>query len=124
MNNNKAIVQPKQVKRGEIYFADLGETIGSEQAGHRPVLVVQNKYGNKYSPTVVIVSVTSQISKAKIPTHVEIGTKHGMLYDSVILFEQIRTIDKSRLKRKITELNDDMMVQVNEALELSIGLLI
>ncbi|NLM03424.1 MAG: type II toxin-antitoxin system PemK/MazF family toxin [Clostridiales bacterium] len=111
------------VKRGEIYYADLSPVIGSEQGGVRPVLVVQNDIGNKYSPTIIITAITSQIYKAKLPTHVEISAlEHGLTKDSVILLEQLRTIDKKRLSEKIGFLNDEMMQKVDEALSISLGL--
>lgn len=112
------------IKRGDIYFADLSPVIGSEQGGLRPVLVLQNDIGNKYSPTVIISAITSQINKAKLPTHVEIGALgHGLNKDSVVLLEQIRTIDKQRLKEKIGHADENVMVKVNEALSVSFGLI-
>ena len=111
------------VKRGDVFFADLSPVIGSEQGGTRPVLVIQNDIGNRFSPTVIIVAITSQIQKAKLPTHVEINAKkYGFERDSVILLEQLRTIDKSRLTDKITQLDDVLMEEVDEALEISLGL--
>jgi len=111
------------VKRGDIYYANLSPVVGSEQGGHRPVLVIQNDVGNKYSPTVIVVAITSQISKAKLPTHVEINAKQCNLdKDSVILLEQMRTIDKRRLKEKITHLSEEMMTKVDEAVRISLGL--
>ena len=92
------------VKRGEIYFADLSPVVGSEQGGVRPVLVIQNDIGNKYSPTVIAAAITSQLSKTKLPTHIEIEQTSGLPKNSVVLLEQIRTIDKRRLKEKICEL--------------------
>lgn len=112
------------VKRGEVYYADLNPVVGSEQGGIRPVLVIQNDIGNKYSPTVIIAAITSKIKKAKLPTHVEIEADESNLKcDSVILLEQIRTIDKRRLKRKVTFLNDDIVSRVDEALKISVGLI-
>ncbi|PTM53302.1 mRNA interferase MazF [Desmospora activa DSM 45169] len=112
------------VKRGDVYFADLSPVVGSEQGGVRPVLVIQNNIGNRFSPTVIIAAITAQIQKAKLPTHVEIDAKsYGFDRDSVILLEQIRTIDKQRLTDKITHLDDEMMVRVNEALNISLGLI-
>ena len=97
------------VKRGDVYFADLSPVVGSEQGGVRPVLVIQNNIGNRFSPTVIIAAITAQIQKAKLPTHVEIDAKrYGFERDSVILLEQIRTIDKQRLTDKITHLDDEM----------------
>lgn len=111
------------VRRGDVYYADLNPVIGSEQGGVRPVLVVQNDVGNKYSPTVIIAAITSQIDKAKLPTHVELAHEDfGLEKDSVILLEQLRTIDKRRLKEKITFLDQDIMVKVDEALKISLGL--
>ena len=111
------------IKRGDIYYADLSPVIGSEQGGVRPVLVVQNDIGDKYSPTVIAAAITSQINKAKLPTHIEISAQeYGLLKDSVILMEQIRTIDKKRLREKIGHLDDELMNRVNEALTISFGL--
>jgi len=111
------------IKRGDIYYADLSPVIGSEQGGVRPVLVVQNDIGNKYSPTVIAAAITSQINKAKLPTHIEISAQdYGLQKDSVILLEQIRTIDKKRLREKIGHLDDELMDKVNEALSISFGL--
>lgn len=111
------------IKRGEIYLADLSPVVGSEQGGQRPVLIVQNDIGNKYSPTVIVVAITAQITKSKLPTHVELPAKgNGLNKDSVILGEQIRTIDKKRLMQQIGTLNDDMMEKVNEALAISLDL--
>lgn len=110
------------VKRGELYFADLSPVVGSEQGGVRPVLVVQNDIGNKYSPTVIAAAITSKLNKAKLPTHIELsGKEYGLEKDSVILLEQIRTIDKTRLKEKIGELNSVKMNQVNRAMMISLG---
>ena len=111
------------VKRGDIYYADLSPVIGSEQGGVRPVLIVQNDIGNKYSPTVIAAAITSQINKAKLPTHIEISANEfGLLKDSVILLEQIRTIDKKRLKEKIGKLDDALIAKVDEALGISFGI--
>ena len=111
----------EDIKRGELYYADLSPVVGSEQGGVRPVLVVQNDIGNKYSPTVIVAAITSQINKAKIPTHIELGTTFGLSKDSVLLLEQIRTLDKQRLKEKIGVLSDDYMVKVNSALLICLG---
>ncbi|MFE8703028.1 type II toxin-antitoxin system endoribonuclease NdoA [Cytobacillus sp. FJAT-54145] len=112
------------VKRGDVYFADLSPVVGSEQGGVRPVLVIQNDIGNRFSPTVIVAAITAQIQKAKLPTHVEIDAKkYGFERDSVILLEQIRTIDKQRLTDKITHLDDEMMEKVDEALQISLGLI-
>lgn len=110
------------VKRGELYYADLSPVVGSEQGGVRPVLIVQNNVGNKYSPTIIAAAVTSQLGKAKLPTHIELPAgKFGLPKDSVVLLEQIRTLDKKRLKEKIGELPFNMMTKVNEALLVSLG---
>jgi mRNA interferase MazF len=112
-----------QIKRGDIYYADLSPVIGSEQGGIRPVLIVQNNVGNKYSPTVIAAAITSQINKAKLPTHIEIRAEdYGLSKDSVILLEQIRTIDKKRLREKIGHLDAKNMHKVNDAIEISFGL--
>ena len=112
------------VKRGDVYFADLSPVVGSEQGGFRPVLIVQNDIGNRFSPTVIVAAITAQIQKAKLPTHVEIDAKtYGLDRDSVILLEQIRTIDKQRLTDKITHLDDELMLRVNDALLISLGLI-
>jgi mRNA interferase MazF len=112
------------VKRGDVYFADLSPVVGSEQGGVRPVLVIQNDIGNRFSPTVIIAAITAQIQKAKLPTHVEIDAKrYGFERDSVILLEQIRTIDKQRLTDKITHLDEEMMDKVDYALQVSLGLI-
>ena len=111
------------VKRGDVFYADLSPVVGSEQGGVRPVLIIQNDIGNKDSPTVIIAAVTSQINKAKLPTHIEIsGDEYGLNKDSVILAEQVRTIDKKRLKEKIGHLDENLMEKVNEALQISFGL--
>ena len=112
------------VKRGELYYADLSPVVGSEQGGIRPVLVVQNDIGNKYSPTVIAAAITSKLNKAKLPTHIELSSKeYGLEKDSVVLLEQIRTIDKSRLKEKIGELSSTKMSQVNRAMLISLGVI-
>ena len=111
------------IKRGDIYFADLSPVIGSEQGGLRPVLVIQNDTGNKYSPTVITAAITSQTNKTKLPTHIELYTeKFGLAKNSIILLEQIRTIDKRRLKKKMGSLDDDSMEKVNAAISISFGL--
>ena len=111
------------VKRGDIFYADLSPVIGSEQGGVRPVLIVQNDIGNKYSPTVIVVAITSQINKAKLPTHLEISAKEfGLAKDSVVLLEQIRTLDKQRLKDKIGKCRPRFMEKVDKALYISLGL--
>ena len=111
------------VKKGDLYFADLSPVVGSEQGGVRPVLVVQNDVGNKYSPTIIVAAVTSQTGKAKLPTHIEIdASAYGIEKDSVILLEQLRTIDKRRLKDKVCHLDSAMLDKVNHALEISLEL--
>jgi mRNA interferase MazF len=112
------------IKRGELYYADLSPVVGSEQGGVRPVLVVQNDVGNRYSPTVIAAAVTSQINKAKLPTHIELSAvDYGLSKDSVVLLEQIRTLDKKRLKERIGELPTSTMERVNTALLISLGFL-
>jgi mRNA interferase MazF len=112
------------VKRGELYYADLSPVIGSEQGGVRPVLVLQNDVGNKYSPTVIVAAITSQINKAKLPTHIELDAQtYGLPKDSVVLLEQIRTIDKRRLQERIGSLNTLVMNEVNNAMLISLGYL-
>jgi len=111
------------VKRGDIFYADLSPVIGSEQGGVRPVLIVQNDVGNRYSPTVICAAITSQINKAKLPTHIEIDSQqYTLVKDSVILLEQIRTVDKKRLREKICRLDDGVMRKVDKALLISFGL--
>ena len=111
------------VRRGDIYYADLSPVIGSEQGGLRPVLIVQNDVGNKYSPTVIAAAITSRTSKSKLPTHIEVyADEYGLAKDSVILLEQIRTIDKARLKEKMGHLDDNVMDRVNNAITVSFGL--
>ena len=112
------------IKRGDMFYADLSPVVGSEQGGVRPVLIIQNDVGNKHSPTVIAAAITSQTGKNKLPTHIEIGSQNnGLKADSVVLTEQIRTIDKSRLKEKIGHISDENLIKkINSALELSIGL--
>ena len=115
-------MEKQEIKRGEIYFADLSPVVGSEQGGVRPVLIVQNNVGNKYSPTVIVAAITSQINKAKIPTHVEVSAlEYNLPKDSVVLLEQIRTIDKRRLKEKLSSLDEAKMKKVNIAMLISLG---
>ena len=109
------------IKRGEIYYADLSPVVGSEQGGVRPVLIVQNDVGNKYSPTVIAAAITSKLNKAKLPTHVELSESSGLERQSVLLLEQLRTIDKARLLGRIGEVNPDTMRKVNNALMISLG---
>ncbi|NLT39509.1 MAG: type II toxin-antitoxin system PemK/MazF family toxin [Clostridiales bacterium] len=111
------------VKRGDVYYADLSPVVGSEQGGTRPVLIVQNDTGNRHSPTVIAAAITSQINKAKLPTHIELsGRSCGLSKDSVILLEQIRTIDKRRLKERMGKLDPDLMDRVDDAIAVSFGL--
>ena len=111
------------VRRGEIYYADLSPVVGSEQGGMRPVLIVQNDVGNRYSPTVIAAAITSQQNKAKLPTHIEISARSvGLTKNSVVLLEQIRTLDKRRLKEKMGALDTQMMRQVDDAIAVSFGL--
>lgn len=112
------------IRRGEIYYADLRPVVGSEQGGVRPVLVVQNDIGNLYSPTVIVAAITSQIDKSRLPTHVELrAEKFGLEKDSVVLLEQIRTLDKRRLKDKVGALDAEKMTNVDEALAISLGVI-
>jgi len=111
------------IKRGDVFFADLSPVRGSEQGGQRPVLIIQNNIGNKYSPTVIVAAITAKIAKAKLPTHVEVGASQvGLLKDSVVLLEQVRTIDKTRLIQKLGQLETDVMSRVDKALVISLGL--
>ena len=111
------------MKRGDIFYADLRPVIGSEQGGIRPVLIIQNDVGNRHSPTVICAAITSKMNKAKLPTHIELSaSKYDMDKDSVILLEQLRTIDKKRLKDRICHLDGDIMQKVNRALEISLEL--
>ncbi len=111
------------IRRGDIYYADLRPVIGSEQGGVRPVLIIQNNVGNRHSPTVICAAITSRMNKAKLPTHVELDTrKCDMVKDSVILLEQLRTIDKQRLKEKICHIDDDLLKKVDCALKVSLEL--
>lgn len=111
------------IKRGDIFYADLRPVVGSEQGGVRPVLIIQNDTGNRHSPTVICAAITSKMNKAKLPTHVELNAeKYGIVKDSVILLEQVRTIDKSRLKEKVCHLDEDIMFRIDEALLVSFSL--
>ena len=114
MNNN--------VRRGDIYYADLSPVVGSEQGGVRPVLIVQNDVGNRYSPTVIAAAITSQTGKARLPTHIEVHADSGLAKSSIVLLEQIRTLDKRRLKDRMGHLDDETMTLVNDALSVSFGL--
>ncbi|MBR5136624.1 MAG: type II toxin-antitoxin system PemK/MazF family toxin [Clostridia bacterium] len=112
------------VQRGDIFYADLSPVVGSEQGGIRPVLIIQNDTGNKFSPTVIAAAITSQMNKAKLPTHIEIGAlEYGLQKDSVILTEQIRTLDKSRLRDKVGHVDNLLMYRVDRALTVSFGLI-
>ena len=116
------------VKRGDIFYADLSPVIGSEQGGMRPVLIVQNDVGNKYSPTVIAAAITSRTGKTKLPTHIDVHcsaqnvSDYGLAKDSVILLEQVRTLDKRRLKEKMGHLDEGLMTEVNNAIAVSFGL--
>ena len=110
------------IKRGDIFYADLSPVIGSEQGGVRPVLIVQNDIGNKYSPTVIAAAITSQVGKSRLPTHIDIHATSGLSKDSVVLLEQVRTLDKKRLKEKAGHLDDASMTRVNNAIAVSFGL--
>jgi mRNA interferase MazF len=111
------------VKRGDIYYADLSPVVGSEQGGVRPVLIVQNDVGNRYSPTVIAAAITSQRDKSKLPTHIQVNAARcGLAKDSIVLLEQIRTIDKQRLKERMGKLDESSMGRVDEALSVSFGL--
>jgi len=114
-----------EIKRGEIYYADLSPVIGSEQGGVRPVLIIQNDIGNKFGPTIIAAAITSQLSKAKIPTHVTIpADRFGLSKQSVALLEQVRTLDKKRLQEKIGSLDKTLVEEVNKALLISLGLVV
>ncbi len=111
------------VKRGEIYYADLSPVVGSEQGGMRPVLIVQNDVGNRYSPTVIAAAITSQINKARLPTHIELAANSfGLSKDSVVLLEQIRTIDKRRLREKMGTVDGSLMNRIDNAIAVSFGI--
>ncbi len=111
------------VRRGDIYYADLSPVVGSEQGGMRPVLIIQNDVGNRYSPTVIAAAITSRMGKTRLPTHIDVyADKVGLSKDSVILLEQVRTLDKKRLGEKMGHLDDDMMTAVNNAIAVSFGL--
>lgn len=112
------------IQRGDIYYADLRPVIGSEQGGVRPVLIIQNNVGNRHSPTVICAAITSQMNKAKLPTHVELDSaEYDLAKDSVVLLEQLRTIDKRRLKDKVCHLDTQILSKVDKALEISLELL-
>ena len=112
-----------KVRRGDIYFVDLSPVVGSEQGGTRPVIVIQNNIGNDYSPTVIVAAITSQIGKTRLPTHVDLpGALLGLQSDSVVLLEQLRTIDKRRLRRRLTHLGREWMARIDQALHVSLAL--
>ncbi len=111
------------IRRGDVYYADLRPVVGSEQGGIRPVLVIQNDVGNRHSPTVIVAAITSQINKSKLPTHVELSARqYEMVKDSVVLLEQLRTIDKRRLKERVCHLDGEILTKVDKALEISLEL--
>ena len=111
------------IRRGDIFYADLRPVVGSEQGGVRPVLIIQNDVGNRHSPTVIVAAITSQINKSKLPTHVELSSRrYEMVKDSVILLEQLRTIDKRRLKERVCHLDGEILTKVDKALEISLEL--
>lgn len=113
-----------EINRGDIFYADLSPVVGSEQGGVRPVLVVQNNVGNKYSPTVIIAAITSQLSKAKLPTHIELShSKYNLPKDSVVLLEQIRTLDKRRLQEKLGVIDPATMQSIDVAIMISLGII-
>ena len=113
-----------KVKRGDIFYADLSPVVGSEQGGLRPVLIVQNDVGNRYSPTVIAAAITSRQTKAKLPTHIPISSaKTGLMKDSVVLLEQVRTLDKRRLRERMGNVDDNSMKEINHALSVSMGLI-
>lgn len=113
-----------QIKRGDIFYADLSPVVGSEQGGVRPILIVQNDIGNKYSPTVIVAAITSRLTKAKLPTHIELPRQeYSLEKDSVVLLEQIRTLDKTRLKDYISTLSSQKMQEVNRAMLISLGVI-
>ncbi len=122
-NHMECSTKPQYIVRGDLYYADLSPVIGSEQGGLRPVLIIQNDTGNRHSPTVIAAAITSRTTKARIPTHVAVSKKEsGLKCDSTVLLEQVRTIDRSRLKEYIGRLADEMMVKVDRALVVSLGL--
>lgn len=117
------VIMTPTIKRGDIFYADLSPVVGSEQGGLRPVLIIQNDVGNRYSPTVIAAAITSRMDKTKLPTHIDINADRvGLAKDSVVLLEQIRTLDKRRLKEKMGHLDSSVMMQVNNALAISCGL--
>lgn len=111
------------IRRGDIYYADLSPVVGSEQGGIRPVLIIQNDVGNRYSPTVIAAAITSKMGKNKLPTHIDLyAEKVGLTKDSVVLLEQVRTLDKQRLKEKMGHLDDEFMGEIDNAIAVSFGL--
>jgi mRNA interferase MazF len=111
------------IRRGDIFYANLNPVLGSEQGGQRPVLIIQNDVGNMYSPTTIVAAITSRIKRAKLPTHIELcASRFHLEKDSVILLEQLRTVDKQRLMEKITQLDEETMIKVDQAIEISLGL--
>ena len=123
MRGNTGVRKTVNVRRGDIYYADLSPVVGSEQGGVRPVLIVQNDVGNRFSPTVIAAAITSQKDKARLPTHIQLNAAgSGLAKDSIVLLEQIRTIDKRRLKEHMGRLGDQSMRRINQALEISFGL--
>ena len=116
-------VKVMTIRRGDVYYADLRPVVGSEQGGIRPVLIIQNDVGNRHSPTVIVAAITSQINKSKLPTHVELSSRrYEMVKDAVILLEQLRTIDKRRLKERVCHLDGEILTKVDKALEISLEL--
>ncbi len=112
------------IKRGDIYYADLSPVVGSEQGGVRPVLIIQNDTGNRYSPTVIAAAITSRMGKTKLPTHIDVyAARAGLARDSVVLLEQVRTLDKRRLKEKMGHLDEEIMIEIDNAIAISLGLL-
>ncbi|NLY20485.1 MAG: type II toxin-antitoxin system PemK/MazF family toxin [Tissierellia bacterium] len=112
-----------KIKRGDLYYADLSPVIGSEQGGVRPVVIVQNDIGNKYSPTTIVAAITSQLNKPKLPTHVPISAqKYGLPKNSVVLTEQLRTVDKKRLREKLGSADEEFMKRIDDAIKTSVGL--
>ena len=123
MTNTNIGVNIVVIKRGDIYYADSRPVVGSEQGGVRPVLIIQNDMGNRYSPTIICAAITSKLNKAKLPTHVGLtANDYGIVKDSVILLEQVRTIDKSRLKERVCHLDESVLRKINEALMVSLAL--
>ncbi len=111
------------IRRGDIYYADLRPVVGSEQGGIRPVLIIQNDMGNKHSPTIICAAITSKLNKAKLPTHVELNAeRYGIVKDSVILLEQVRTIDKSRLRERVCHLDSEVLRRIDKALKISLSI--